>query len=31
MNDFELHSPTRFVFGRGVTDAVGQHVAQAWL
>lgn len=27
MNDFEFYSPTRFVFGRGVTDAVGQHVA----
>ena len=28
MNDFEFYSPTRFVFGRGVTDAVGQHVAK---
>lgn len=28
MNDFEFYSPTRFVFGRGVTDAVGQHVAE---
>lgn len=28
MNDFEFYSPTRFVFGRGVTDAVGQHVVK---
>ena len=28
MNDFEFYSPTRFVFGRGATDAVGQHVAK---
>ena len=28
MNDFEFYSPTRFVFGRGVTDVVGQHVAK---
>lgn len=28
MNDFEFYSPTRFVFGRGVTDAVGQHIAE---
>lgn len=28
MNDFEFYSPTRFVFGRGVTDAVGQHVSK---
>ena len=29
MNNFEFYSPTKFVFGRGVTDEVGQHVAKA--
>ena len=29
MNNFEFFSPTKFVFGRGVTDEVGQHVAKA--
>lgn len=24
MNDFSLYSPTRFVFGRKVTDKVGE-------
>ena len=28
MNNFEFYSPTKFVFGRGVTDEVGQHVAK---
>lgn len=27
MNDFEFCSPTRFVFGRGVTDKVGAEIA----
>ncbi len=27
MNDFVFYSPTEFVFGKGVTDAVGEHVA----
>ncbi len=27
MNDFVYYSPTEFVFGRGVTDCVGEHVA----
>ena len=27
MNDFVFCSPTRFVFGRGVTDKVGEEVA----
>ena len=27
MNDFTYYSPTKFVFGRGVTDAVGSEVA----
>ena len=29
MNDFEFCSPTRFVFGRGVTERVGAEVAAA--
>ena len=29
MNNFEFYSPTKFVFDRGVTDEVGQHVAKA--
>lgn len=28
MNNFEFYSPTKFVFGRGVTDEVGRHVAE---
>lgn len=28
MNNFEFFSPTRFVFGRGVTDEVGRHAAE---
>lgn len=27
MNDFVYYSPTEFIFGRGVTDSVGSHVA----
>lgn len=27
MNDFVYYSPTEFIFGRGVTDSVGGHVA----
>ena len=29
MNDFTFFSPTRFVFGRGVTDRVGDELAAA--
>ena len=29
MNDFTFHLPTRFVFGRGVTDRVGAELAAA--
>lgn len=29
MNDFSFYSPTRIVFGRGVTDKVGAHLAEA--
>ena len=29
MNDFTFHLPTRFVFGRGVTDRVGAELATA--
>lgn len=29
MNDFSFYSPTRFVFGRGVTDRVGSELAAA--
>lgn len=29
MNDFSFYSPTRFVFGRGVTDSVGSTLAEA--
>lgn len=29
MNDFTFMSPTRFVFGRGITDSVGEHLAAA--
>lgn len=31
MNDFVFHSPTRFVFGRGKTDAIGPEVASLGL
>ncbi|MCF2621137.1 iron-containing alcohol dehydrogenase [Collinsella tanakaei] len=27
MNDFKFYSPTRFVFGRGVTDRTGEEIA----
>ena len=27
MNDFKFYSPTRFVFGRGVTDRIGEEIA----
>ncbi len=27
MNDFVYHSPTKFVFGRGMTDSIGEHMA----
>ena len=29
MNDFVFQSPTRFVFGKGITDTVGQTLAEA--
>ncbi|MDY2777836.1 MAG: iron-containing alcohol dehydrogenase [Collinsella sp.] len=29
MNNFSFHSPTRFVFGRGVTDTVGEELARS--
>lgn len=29
MNDFTFYSPTKFIFGRGVTDAVGHDLAAA--
>ena len=28
MNDFIYHSPTRFVFGHGMTDKTGAELAQ---
>ena len=29
MNDFTFLSPTKFIFGRGITDEVGKHLADA--
>ena len=28
MNDFVFYSPTEFIFGKGVTDQVGEHIAK---
>ena len=28
MNDFTFYSPTEFVFGRGITDSVGEKLSQ---
>ena len=28
MNDFSFFSPTKFIFGKGVTDSVGAHLAE---